>query len=157
MAEDPWPDDRQTVSWYGYLPRDAWRPWTDALARPIHVRLDELLRADADSPTPPADADTAERVIAVERGVWTDWLGTIPQTERVDARLTDLIERDVRDHQQADRDLEDATARVIGQRLSIRATQARGALRDDEDGPDIDQAMQILDDVVELAAALKEH
>ena len=157
MAEDPWPDDRPTVSWYGYLPRDTWRPWTAALSRPIHVRLDELLRADRESPTPPADADTAERVIAVERSVWTDWLGTIPQTERIDARLTDLIERDVRDHQQAHDDLEEATARVIGQRLSIRATQARGALRDDEDGPDIEQAMQILDDVVELAAALKER
>lgn len=152
MDADPF-EDVETVSYSGYMPKSDWRPWRAQLRGHAYDRLHTLVRADRESPTPPLDADTVPRVVEVDRETWDDWLSTIPQTERVDERVTELIERDCRAHRRDSADMEQATARVIAQRLRIRATQARGKLRDDSD---VDAAMDILDEIVDLAETLQD-
>lgn len=152
-TDDPFGDDVETISYSGYMPARDWEAWLTTYPTHAYERLHRLVRADAAVESPPPDAETETRVVEIETDTWTDWLETIPRTEAVHDRLTDLIERDVRAHRRSDDDMEDATARVIGQRLRIRATQARGHLRDDTD---IDAAIKTLDDIVDLTDTLIE-
>jgi len=88
----------------------------------------------------------------IERETWYDWTDTLPRRQRIDKRLEQLIEGDLRaarrDESQA---INEKTARIFAQRIRSRCLHAKAALRDDDDH---DAVVDQLEELVDIADTL---
>jgi len=86
---------------------------------------------------------------------WREWTDTIPRSQPLDGRLTELIRQDTQAVAQAERgDVDTANIEMLATRIRIRATQALGAARGDD--VDAETAREELQTIIDLATALEE-
>jgi predicted RNase H-like HicB family nuclease len=101
------------------------------------------------------DGETVAYQFEMAESAWRAWVDTIPRSQPIHARLTTLIEQDYRTAMHDDEngeELNDKTMGVFATRIRIRAMQAIGALRDDDDP---DEAIEQLEEIMDMADLLE--
>jgi len=137
------------------IPTAEWRAWRESLPSdtPLYARLRRLVIEDADpsafDAAPPIDTTT----LRVDRETYLQWADTIPRSDALDAHLNNLIKQDMRTARQRDEvEVSPKTVSIFASRIRIRATHAIDELRDD---PDPEQAIEYLEELVDVANTLE--
>jgi hypothetical protein len=104
------------------------------------------------------DGDTDDPItyqFQMDREQWRKWTNTIPRNHPIDGRLQTLIEQDLRSAaREGDQDdpINEKTLNIFATRIRIRAMQALGAVRDDENP---EQAIDQLEELIDIADVLE--
>jgi len=137
------------------MPRDEWREWTGTITK--NVNIDDHLRGmmakdlQAERDIPEVKGSEVLREFCVEYNIWDEWTETLPRSLDIDTRIQQLIEKDA-EAARRDTDVEPESIGVFASRIRIRALQAIGALRDDDDP---EHAIEQLEDIREFASIME--
>jgi hypothetical protein len=147
--------DRETTSYLFRVPKTDWDDWKRRVPRdvPLYQRIHTLLQQDTRAR---ATGDTDEVVcysFLVDPDLWRDWLDVMDHTETYHERIQSLLAEDIRASYAAGwDDMDERTARLIGDRVKHRSNTAINAL---ENG-NVEKAREELEEINTLAEQFDE-
>jgi hypothetical protein len=151
----------ETVPYQFDIQKSTWETWKSTVpnSTPLYVRLRELIDADANGALVDGATiadDTATYELAVDEELWWEWMNVIPPAQQVRERIEFLIQQDVRSSTRASgdgySDMEERTARLLGERIGRRAQTATQAI----DRDDMESVRDHLAKIQDLASTFQE-